>query len=447
MVAGGAMAIGVLVGVLLVKHLRHGWPFSVHHGMGQVAATSARAPSTQPSERAPRTTVELDPSRLEAIGVRMERARKELIGEPLRVIATIVPDETRVSHVHTRVAGWIEQLYVSTTGQSVRAGEPLAAIFSQELLSSQNEYLLAKRSAAQGPASAVLEASRARLKVLGMTEDEIRILDREGTARRLVNVMAPRSGAVLHRGITVGTAVDPSTELVTVADLSHVWVLAEVPEGSIAGIERGTRASIDFSSTGRPMFEAPVAFVYPTLSERTRTLRVRFDTQNRDGKLRPGVYGSVVFSLAPREALIVSRDAVVDTGGTQHVFVVEHERHFVPRQVTLGTRLEDRVEVVSGLIEGESVVASGVFLIDSESRLRASGGAGTGHVHGAASGSSSEAASADAGQSVPQPASKRKAGAAAHEGEGHSESQGEPIPAPAPAPASPTVDHSGHAGH
>jgi Cu(I)/Ag(I) efflux system membrane fusion protein len=285
MIAGGALAIGVLVAVLLVQHLRHGWPFSLHHGMGQVAATTAHTPSTQPSGRAPRTTIELDPSRLDAIGVRMERARKELIGEPLRVIATIVPDETRVSHVHTRVSGWIEQLYVSTTGQSVRAGQPLAAIFSQELLSSQNEYLLAKRAASQTPGSAVLEASRTRLKVLGMSEDEIRTLDREGAARRLINVMAPRSGVVVHRGITVGTAVDPSTELVTVADLSHVWVLAEVPEGSIAGIERGTRGTIDFSSTGHPTFDAPVVFVYPTLSERTRTLRVRFDAQNRTGKL------------------------------------------------------------------------------------------------------------------------------------------------------------------
>jgi RND family efflux transporter MFP subunit len=444
MIAGGAIAIGILVSVLSVQHLRHGWPFSLHHGMGQVAATTERAPSMQPSERAPRTTIELDPSRLEAIGVRMERARKELLGEPLRVIATVVPDETRVSHVHTRVAGWIEQLYVSTTGQSVRAGQPLAAIFSQELLSSQSEYLLAKRSASQGPASAVLEASRARLKVLGMTEEEIRTLDQEGVARRLVNVMAPRSGAVLHRGIAVGTAVDPATELVTVADLSYVWVLAEVPEGSTAGIARGTRASIDFSGTGRAIFEAPVAFVYPTLSERTRTLRVRFDAQNRDGKLRPGVYGSVMFSLTPREALVVSRDAVVDTGGTQHVFVVEHDRHFVPRQVALGTRLEDRVEVVSGLAEGESVVSSGVFLIDSESRLRASGGAGTGHVHGAASGAAHEASS-DAGRAS-LPASKPKARTDTQDLKGDTEARHEPSP-PAPAPASPPVVHSGHAGH
>jgi Cu(I)/Ag(I) efflux system membrane fusion protein len=394
-VVGAAVSVGLLSSLLLVQHLRHGWPFSLHHGLGSpVAAAKTSAPAMQPAAgTAPRTAIELDPARLDAIGVRMERARRETIGEALRVIATIVPDETRVSHVHTRVAGWIEQLFVSTTGQRVRAGQPLAAIFSQELLSSQNEYLLAKRTMSQAAASAVLAASRDRLKVLGMTDDEIRTLDREGVARRLINVMAPRSGSVLHRGIAVGTAVDPSTELLTIADLSQVWVLAEVPEDGIAGIGPGTRASVDFSNTGRAAFEATVAFVYPTLTERTRTVRVRFDARNADGKLRPGVYGSVVFSLAPREALVVARDAVVDTGGTQHVFVVEHAKHFVPRRITLGMRLDDRVEVVSGLEEGETVVSSGVFLIDSESRLRASDGAGTGHVHGTTSKRAPEAAS------------------------------------------------------
>jgi Cu(I)/Ag(I) efflux system membrane fusion protein len=381
---GGGAAVLLLLGVLLLQHLRHGWPFSLHHGVAAGSAPTqvhAKA-SAPPPTSVLRTAVELDPARLDAIGVRLERVRKESMGEPLRAVATIVPDETRVSHVHTRVAGWIEQLHVNTTGQKVRVGQPLAGIFSQELMASQTEYLAARRAVAQGPASAVLEAARARLKVFGMSEEDVRTLEREGTPRRLVNVLAPRSGVVLHRGITVGTAVDPSTELLTVADLSRVWALAEVPEGSIAGIEQGTPATIDFSGTGRASFESRVAFLYPTLSERTRTLRVRFDADNRDGKLRPGVYGSVVFSLAPREALVVSRDAVVDTGDTQHVFVVEHEKHFVPRKVTLGMRFEDRVEVASGLNEGEQVVASGVFLIDSESRLRASGG-GTGHAHGA----------------------------------------------------------------
>jgi multidrug efflux pump subunit AcrA (membrane-fusion protein) len=285
-----------------------------------------------------------------------------------------------VSHVHTRVAGWIEELYVDTTGQLVRAGEPLAGIFSQELLSSQTEYLSALRAAESGPPSVVVEAARTRLTVLGMTEEEIRGVEERGEPMRLVTLAAPRSGVVLHRGVSVGTAVDPSTEIVTIADLSQVWVLAEVPESEIAGITSGMTARLDFPASGGPPFPARVAFLYPTLTERTRTLRVRFVVRNPGGSLRPGLYGTADLEVAPRRVLTVPRDAVVDTGLEQHVFVTTSPGGFAPRQVELGVRLGDRVEVTGGLQEGEEIVSSGAFLIDSESRLRASGGMGAGHA-------------------------------------------------------------------
>lgn len=382
---GGAFVFVLTVATLLIQHVRDGWPFSAHHNAG---ATSQTRPTEVPQAAGsappahPRGPVELDPSRLAAIGVRLEQVKREAIARSLRAIATVVPDESRISHVHTRVSGWIEQLYVNTTGQSVRAGQPLAGIFSQELLSSQNEYLAARRVAGESPPSAVLQGARSRLKVLGVTEAEIRAIEVAGEARRLVTVTAPRGGVVVHRGISVGTAVDPSTELLTIADLSRVWVLAEIPEADIPYVLRDTPARLEFVASGRPSFEARVDFLYPTLTERTRTLRVRLVVENRDGSLRPGLYGEANFQVKPHDALTIPRDAIVDIGETQHVFVVEREGRFVPRTVKLGARLEDRVEVREGLSEGESIVASGVFLIDSESRLRASGG-GTGHVHGA----------------------------------------------------------------
>jgi membrane fusion protein, copper/silver efflux system len=383
----GAVVVGVLLlGAVVVQHLRHGWPFSLHHNQGATAeATHANhTPSTDnTSPASPRAPVELDPSRLAGVGVRVELVQRETSSRPLRAIATVVPDESRLSHVHTRVSGWIEQLTVNTTGQTVRAGQPLAGIFSQELLSSQNEYLAARRAAGSGPTSIVAQGARSRLKVFGMTDAEIRTIEQSGEARRLVTVSAPRSGVVIHRGISVGTAVDPSTELVVIADLSSVWVLAEVPEADIPLVQRETPATLDFPGSGRPPFEGKVEFLYPTLSERTRTLRVRFVVENKSGTLRPGLYGTVEFRLQPREAVTVPRDAIVDSGDTQHVFVVEGEGRFAPRAVKLGERSEDRVEVLDGLSAGESIVASGVFLIDSESRLRASGG-GAGHAHGAA---------------------------------------------------------------
>jgi Cu(I)/Ag(I) efflux system membrane fusion protein len=301
----------------------------------------------------------------------------------VRAVAIVVPDESRISHVHTRVAGWVEQLDINTTGETVRAGQPLARIFSQELLSSQTEYLAARKAtAASGITSAVVASGRARLAVLGMTPADIDAVEQAGEPQRLVTLVAPRSGVVVNRGVTVGTSVDPSTTLLTIADLSRVWILAEIPEASIPLVRVGINAQLDFPASGRPPFAAPVDFIYPTLTERTRTLRVRFSAGNPDGRLRPGLYGTAAFEWAGQQVITVPRDAVVDTGLQQHVFVSTGDR-FEPRAVMLGVQLADRVEVRTGLTEGERIVAAGVFLLDSESRLRATGGAGGHAGHGA----------------------------------------------------------------
>lgn len=392
------VALALTVGGLVLQHLRHGWPFSLHHGMGAPGSTPTAGGSNHGAPAAAHTVpgrapIAIPRGQLDAIGVRVARVAREEIGRPVRAVATVALDESRVSHVHTRVSGWIERLYVNTTGQLVTRGAPLAAIFSQELLASQNELIALRQNLAH-PTTAtatqgLLAAARSRLAVLGMTAGEVAEVERTGRPLRTVTVVAPRAGVALHRGIAVGTAVDPSTELLTVADLSRVWVLAEIPEGDIPAIPRNASARLEFAASGRGPFEARVDFLYPTLTERTRTLRARFVVDNADGSLRPGLYGEASFQATPHAALTVPRDAVVDTGETQHVFVVEGEGRFVPRLVTLGARFEERVEVREGLGEGESIVASGVFLIDSESRLRASGG-GTGHAHGAPSPVSSD---------------------------------------------------------
>ena len=328
-----------------------------------------------------RVAVDVNAATVQELGIRLEVVGRESLTQEARAVATVVPDESRISHVHTRVAGWVEQLDVNTTGEMVTAGQPLARIFSQELLSSQTEYLAARRNtAASGISSAVIASGRTRLTVLGMAPAEIDAIEQTGEPRRLVTVVAPRSGVVVNRGITVGTSVDPSTTLLTIADLSRVWVLAEVPEANIPGIRVGTTAQLDFPASGRQPFAARVDFLYPTLTDRTRTLRVRFSAANPGGSLRPGLYGTAAFESAGQPVITVPRDAVVDTGIQQHVFVATGDR-FEPRAVMLGVQLADRVEVRSGLKEGERIVAAGVFLLDSESRLRATGGAG-GHNHG-----------------------------------------------------------------
>ena len=382
-ITSAIVTAGVFTGALWVQHAREAWPFAP--GRQTVAPlTNSEMPSAVGTAAAlDRVPVDVSAATVQEFGIRVEVVGREALTQEVRAVATVVPDESRISHVHTRVPGWVEQLDVNTTGEMVTAGQPLARIFSQELLSSQTEYLAARRTtAASGIASAVMASGRTRLTVLGMTPAEIDGIEQTGEPRRLVTVVAPRSGVVVNRGITVGTSVDPSTTLLSIADLSRVWVLAEVPEADTLGIRVGTTAQLDFPASGRQPFAARVEFLYPTLTDRTRTLRVRFSAANPTGTLRPGLYGTAAFESTGQQVITVPRDAVVDAGAQQHVFVATGDR-FEPRAVALGVQLADRVEIRSGLAEGERIVAAGVFLLDSESRLRATGGAG-GHSHGAA---------------------------------------------------------------
>lgn len=375
---------GLLVALclgLFVQHLRHGWPFSLHHVPAPAHHTSVAA---RPEAATSRVPVTIEASRLNTLGIILATVTTEELAAPVRAAATVVPDESRLSHIHSRAAGWLEGMEVPTAGTTVMAGQPVAAIFSQELYASQSEYLAALANQGSGARTPVVEAARQRLSVLGMTAGEISAIERDRKPRRLVTLVAPRSGTVLRRGASLGTAVDPSTEILSIAGLSRVWVVAEVPGSQAAGMRTSVPATLDFPGSGREALTAAVDFVYPTLSERTRTLRVRFTVENRDGRLRPGLYGSAEFKAEPRAVLTVPRDAVVDTGEAQHVFVATRGGTFEPRPVRLGIRLTDRVEIVDGLAPGDRVVASGVFLIDSESRLRASGTSGSGHgAHGA----------------------------------------------------------------
>lgn len=406
-IAAAVTAI-VLIAALFVQRARDGWPFPAAASPPSVAGTSKKLADTTSAAKSDRVPIDVNTATVQALDIRLEEVHRQGMTQSVRAVATVVPDESRISQVHTRVSGWIEKLDVNTTGELVRAGQPLARIFSQELLSSQAEYLAARRAVdALGITSVVITSGRTRLGVLGMSSADIDDIERTGELKRLVTVVAPRTGVVVDRGITVGTSVDPSTTLLTIADLSRVWIFAEVPEASVAALRVGTAATLDFPASGRPAFAARISFVYPMLSERTRTLRVRFSAANADGRLRPGYYGTAAFESVGQEVITVPRDAVVNTGLRQHVFVAVGER-FEPRTVTLGLQLADRVEVRSGLSLGEQVVVSGVFLLDSESRLRATGGAGShGHSESAAKPGASEAPMDMPAAPVPVPAVRR----------------------------------------
>lgn len=378
--------IGVLALLifLVVQDQMHGWPFSRHHSMPAPEATTHDPDhaSTAVATDA-RASVELPERQIEMLGIRFEPVEKHTIDTPVRAAATVVADESRITHVHARIAGWVEELYVSTTGQTVRAGQPLAEIFSQELYSSQQEYVAAlARASNGGPASAVVDAARTRLELLGMDRAQIEKLERSRQVQRLVTIVAPRGGVVLNRGVSAGTSVEPSTELVALADLSRVWAIAEVAEGDAARLQLGSVGHLSLPMAQSEPITAKIEFIYPTLTERTRTVRVRLAIDNRTGKLRPGMYGTMEFKVGARDALTVARDAVVDTGNAQHVFVHTEQNVIEPRAVKIGARLPNRIEVVEGLSTGDHVAIAGVFLIDSESRLRASSSTETApHAH------------------------------------------------------------------
>lgn len=361
-------ALGFVAGALAALAVVGVWP-ALRKPAPDPNATSIGTTAAPAS----RVAVEVTGAQARNIGLKLTRVTKGPVNEDLQVVATVVPDESRISHIHARASGWIEKLYVPNTGEMVNRGQPIADLFSQEVYSSQLDHLSAR--AFTGPASAVVASGRARLEFFGMRESDIQAIEKTGKARRVITLYAPASGILAHRGATVGTSVDPSTEIAIVLDLSRVWVIAEVPERSASLIRKGMPARIQLGGFSR---QAAVEFIDPMLSE-TRSLKVRFSLPNADGSLRPGMYGTAAISTARRSALTVPRDAVADTGAAQYVYVQPSAGVYLPRQVRVGVVSGESAEIVDGLVEGEMVVASGVFLLDSESRLRASGGQGTSH--------------------------------------------------------------------
>lgn len=330
-----------------------------------------------------RSRVEVNADWARRLGLAVEPAREETIAQVARAAATVVPDESRIVHIHTRVAGWIEQVHVQT-GEQVRAGQPLLSVFSQELNAAQREYLAVRAQRAGALPSAVLPSSRERLRVLGMTSAQIRAMEARGAAPRALTVHASRPGIVLRRPVSPGTAIDASTELLTLADLSSVWVEAEIAERDALMAQRGAPVRIHWAAAGLEPVDTRLSFVSPVITERSRSIRIRAPLSNPSGLYRPGLSGTLELQGRALRQVTVPRDAVVDTGRERFVYVVQPDGAFMPRRVTLGVRSGDRVAVTGGLRAGEMVLASGVFLVDSESRLRGSGSAPSHAGHGGA---------------------------------------------------------------
>jgi Cu(I)/Ag(I) efflux system membrane fusion protein len=331
--------------------------------------------------------VDIPVERVQKIGVRTAPVTRHSLVEDLRTVGVVEANERGMAQISARFSGWIEELLVAETGQRVKKGQPLATVYSPELLQAQQELLTALGWAAGSQAEALphhaqlasgeglVADARHRLELLGISPQEIDAIAKAGKARRALPLRSPVDGHVVGKRAVAGMSVTAGVPLFEVADLSTVWVVADVFESDVKRVRVGQAARFEVAAYPGEAFTGKVQFVYPTFDQSSRTLRVRMEFRNRPGpgglRLRPGMYGNVALDLPKTTGLMVPNDALVDTGDHQYVFVVKGGGHFEPRPVKLGARGEEMVEVASGLAEGEVVVTTANFLIDSESRLRA----------------------------------------------------------------------------
>jgi Cu(I)/Ag(I) efflux system membrane fusion protein len=345
------------------------------------------ATGAEPSAMPGYAKVTITPERQQLIGVRTAQVKKDKLLMSIRAVGIIEPDQRRLAHIHTRVNGWVNKLHVDFVGQSVEKGAPLLEIYSPELLSSQNAYLIARSGVgvrgAIGQNDGVIDAARKRLELLGVAPEEIAELDRTGRARDTLLLRSPIAGTVLERNVLEGSYVEPQIELYRIADLSVVWVQAKIYEYELPHIEVGQPVVVTVQSQPQKEFSGKVTFVDPVVQEATRTVNVRVEIKNDGRLLKPGMYADLKIEHDMGTGLLMPESAVLRTGERAVSFRVLPENRFEPVEVKLGGRFGDNLQVLSGLKDGDTVVASAGFLIDSESRLKATmSGSPGGHKHG-----------------------------------------------------------------
>jgi RND family efflux transporter MFP subunit len=325
--------------------------------------------------------VSIDPRRQQLIGVRIATVTRSEIAPTIRASGIVRYDETRQADVNVKVDGWIRDLYVDYTGQPVRKGQPLFSFYSPDLLSTENEYLLALKNRDQMKASQVpdareyaerlVDAARQRLALWDLPADQIEALESTRRPQEAVTFTSPVGGYVIEKQALKGMHVTAGQTLYKVADLSTVWVEAAVYEQELPLIRVGQAASVTLDAYPGQRFDGRAVYVYPYVEEATRTVKVRFTFANAADRLKPGMFANVELRTPASRGLTVPADAVLDSGTRQTVFVAQGEGNFIPRPVTVGRRVGDVVEITSGLKEGEQVASAAAFFLDSESQLRA----------------------------------------------------------------------------
>jgi Cu(I)/Ag(I) efflux system membrane fusion protein len=321
-------------------------------------------------------TVKVSVDRVQRSGVRTEKVQLRTLIQPVRAPGIVRINERKQTVVTLRAEGYIEELHVNATGETVKEGAPLFRLYSAPLVQAQLEYALAIKAARtmrDASQTAMVDGAAQKLRSLGMPEARIREIQASAKVQRTIEWPAPASGTVLEKKVIDGQRVMPGEELYRIADLSTVWVIAEVPERDIGSITLGDRATVTFRAFSSQPMEGRVTLVYPELKPETRTARVRIELPNPDGRLKPDMYADVVFhaDAEGKPVIAVPDSAVIDSGTRQLVLVSKGEGRFEPRVIKTGRHGDGYVEALEGLKEGEEVVTTATFLIDAESNLRA----------------------------------------------------------------------------
>jgi membrane fusion protein, copper/silver efflux system len=335
--------------------------------------------------------VQISPDKQQLIGVKIGTVELKPLEKVIRTIGRVDYDEKRIVTVSPKIGGWIEDLYVDFTGKFVRQGDPLLTIYSPELVSTQEEYLLALRARKDlkrspfpevaGSGDSLAESAKRRLKLFDITDEQIKTLEESGQSKKTLTLYSPFSGFVLEKAAYKGMNVMPGMALYKLADLSVVWLIADIYEYELPFVRVGQQAAVQLSYLPGETFTGKAIYIYPALDPNTRTAKVRFEFSNAQGKLKPEMYANVEIKIRLGQKLVVPEGAIIDTGIRQMAIIDKGSGYFEPREVKVGSKVDDYYEVIKGLKAGERVVTSANFLIDSESKLKEAMGGMAGMDH------------------------------------------------------------------
>ncbi len=326
-------------------------------------------------------TVKIDPVTVQNIGVRTTKAERRVLSRTIRAAGRVEFNEERLTRLHPKTKGWIEKLHTDKTGSAVKKDDILLSIYSPQLVSSQEEYLLAlknKQVLADSPFETIRQGAidlaktaHERLQLLDVPEHQIRELEQTKKVKKYIHIHSPYDGIVMKIGIREGQYVTPKTELYMLADLSKVWVYVDIYEYELPWVTVGDRVEMKLTGVAGKTFKGRIGFIYPYAEAKTRTIKVRLEFDNSELLLKPDMFADVTIHASRRvDAIVIPTQAIVRSGDREQVFVVRGPGKFSPREVKLGISADGMVQVLEGVKVGEEVVASALFLIDSESKLR-----------------------------------------------------------------------------